>query len=385
MNNTDIQSTNFIPSRLIEARELKGMTRKALAEQLEISPTTLSNYEMGRTVPTGNIDELSSALDVPSGFFYLTGREERSYGAPFFRNAISARTKKSHTSLKRFTKIAYDQIDWIGRDIEFPEFNLPQSEKDIEDSSFDMDFIEKMAKETRTALGVGDGPVLNLCALLENHGVLVIRNHSLDGHKYDGFNQIINNRPLVILSSKNKTHTYFRERYSLAHELAHIVLHSHLQEEEALNPKKLKLIEKQANDFAGAFLLPKVSIIRDVGKLTLQNLIPVKSRWRVSIAAIIMRLYSLGLIDDDRKTSLMKQLSFQGWRTREPLDAEYKPEQPTYLAKAWDMITTHGLRSVDEIETDLRHSLGWFASTLSISLKELRGDIIIQFSNHIAK
>lgn len=381
----DSTINQFIPSRLIEARELKGLTRKALAELLEISPTTLSNYEMGRTVPTGNIEELSTALDVPSGFFYLRGREERVYGAPFFRNALSARTKKSHTSLKQFTNIAYDHIAWIGRDIEFPVFNLPQSEKDIEDLSFNSTFIEKMASDTRKALGVGDGPILNLIALLENNGIVVIRNHSLDGHKYDGFNQIINNRPLIILSSKNKTHTYFRERYSLAHELGHIVLHSHLQEEEALNATKLKLIEKQANAFAGAFLLPRTGFIRDVGRITLQNLIPVKSRWRVSIAAMVMRMHTLDIIDDDRKTSLMKQISFQGWRTKEPLDTEYKPEQPTYLAKAWEMITTHGYRNIDEIETDLRHSLTWFASTLSISLDDLRGEIIIQFSKHVNK
>lgn len=60
----------FIPSRLTEARQARGLNMSQLAEKVDISRQAVSKYEQGLIVPTDRIlRAISSSLDFPIDFF----------------------------------------------------------------------------------------------------------------------------------------------------------------------------------------------------------------------------------------------------------------------------------------------------------------------------
>ncbi|MCI1141705.1 hypothetical protein MOP88_04125 [Sphingomonas sp. WKB10] len=54
----------------------------------------------------------------------------------------------------------------------------------------------------------------------------------------------------------------------------------------------------------------------------------------MSIAAMIMRCASLGIVDDEAKQRLFKHYSAKGWRKEEPLDRELEAEKPRLLGRS---------------------------------------------------
>jgi Zn-dependent peptidase ImmA (M78 family) len=79
--------------------------------------------------------------------------------------------------------------------------------------------------------------------------------------------------------------------------------------------------EKAANVFAGAFLVPGEHLVREAGKrrnaLGYQELIELKRMYRVSAAALLVRLNRIGVIDEST-LSYAFQTFARGWRTAEP-------------------------------------------------------------------
>jgi hypothetical protein len=115
-----------------------------------------------------------------------------------------------------------------------------------------------------------------------------------------------------------------RQRFTLAHELGHLVLHA--------RRRFVPDPEDEANRFAGAFLVPRDRAEEFVTTdVTLRDFAQLKATWGVSIQALIMRCSQLGLIDPARKTSLFKQLSARGWRKNEPVKVHL--EVPALFSK----------------------------------------------------
>ena len=82
-----------------------------------------------------------------------------------------------------------------------------------------------------------------------------------------------------------------RARFSLAHELGHLVMHE----------CPLGDVEREADRFAAELLMPA----REIGpefpsSISLKTLVPLKARWRISIRALVYRACNLGLISKQR-------------------------------------------------------------------------------------
>jgi Zn-dependent peptidase ImmA (M78 family) len=120
------------------------------------------------------------------------------------------------------------------------------------------------------------------------------------------------------------------------------------------DPKVLKLIEREADRFASAFLLPRKSFPAEVFTTRLDSFVSLKQRWKVSIQAMVYRCKQLGIFDEDQVTNLYKQISARRWRTREPLDDTLPLEQPRILRRAVEMVVSAGRKFADEIATDLQ-------------------------------
>lgn len=113
-----------------------------------------------------------------------------------------------------------------------------------------------------------------------------------------------------------------RQRFTVAHELGHLVLH-HASPQPA-NPAAATKMEREAHRFASAFLTPGDAVVEDLaslgGRVTLSNLASLKEKWGLSIKAFVVRFQQLGVIDDDQARSLYKQISARKWNKQEPVN-----------------------------------------------------------------
>ena len=100
----------------------------------------------------------------------------------------------------------------------------------------------------------------------------------------------------------------YEVRFTLAHELGHLVL-------DGLEGAKG---EKLAHRFAGAFLMPAEMLWREVGKhrdaLSIGEFVELKALYKVSIQAITYRLKDLQIIGEPLFKRLFHEFERRGWR-----------------------------------------------------------------------
>jgi Zn-dependent peptidase ImmA (M78 family) len=129
-------------------------------------------------------------------------------------------------------------------------------------------------------------------------------------------------------------------------------MHRHIDSADIEDRESLKEVERQADRFAGAFLLPKHSFPNEVFTPRLDAFVDLKRRWRVSIQAMIYRCSDLGIFDEGQILNMRKQVSFRKWRTQEPLDdpSIIALENPRLLSKAFELVAQSGRMGVDELK-----------------------------------
>jgi hypothetical protein len=139
-----------------------------------------------------------------------------------------------------------------------------------------------------------------------------------------------------------------------AHELGHIVLHRRCPAPKSDKDPRHKLMETQAFRFATSFLLPSESFANDIFVCNLEELLAIKPKWRVSVAAMITRAAQLDLIAADQHARLRRTYSNRKWKRREPFDDEWIPEQPVFLRRSLELVLGAGVASADSIVNDVR-------------------------------
>jgi len=348
---------NIIPSRLREARIARGYTLKQLAEMVGVTRQSISQYELGRTIPSGEVlRKIIEKLKFPLSFFTKPIENENVQNP---KSAIFFRSLRSTTQKSR--NMSSCRIDWV-RDIflylsnfiDFPKVDIPDVSKFVPNDGLDKDIIEDIAIYVRKYWGLGLGPISNLTLLLEKKGFIISR-LELGEKKIDAFSQWRNDRPFIFLGSDKDSAV--RSRFDIAHELAHILFHTDLEQEDLRTPKMLNKIEEEANLFAGAFLLPKDSFSQEVLSTSLSHFISLKKRWKVSIAAMIKRCETLDIFTENQILYLNKQLSINRMRKREPLDDVLVPEQPSVLRQAVKLLLDNNIKTSYEILEDLPYGV----------------------------
>lgn len=308
-----------IPMRLHQARIFRGLSLAELAEKLEISRQAIGRMEQGTLKVSANtLVKLSDILDFPIHFFSkelkLNSTES---GAVFFRTRSISQKKRDAYKMK--IKLYADEV--VGAlqcYFDLPALNFPQYDKEHPYEGYAVEDMEDVAMSVRNAWDIGSAPIENLMSVMQRNGIIIFK---MDLGTTDGFSQWSNGVPIVVVNEKSN---YFRTRFSLAHELGHLLLHSDVPDEDSAKRE----IEAEANAFAGSFLMPDCSFQKDVRATTLNDLFPLKKRWGVSIAAIVYRLHKLGYVTEERYKGLNVQLSSRGWKKSEPFDDIYEDEEP---------------------------------------------------------
>jgi len=175
-----------------------------------------------------------------------------------------------------------------------------------------------------------------MISVMESSGCVVVK-EELGGLKMDGVSTWSSEeeRPYVFLADDKASAV--RSRFDAAHEFGHLILHQNVTPEK-LNKAEYAEMERQAHRFASAVLMPEDSFLRDIRYFDLDSFIALKAKWRVSIAAMIMRCAQLDVISEDHKKRLYMSISQRGWRKGEPLDDTMAGEAPTALSEAITLV-----------------------------------------------
>ena len=341
----------IVPSKLRDARVACRLTQTELAASANVSRQAISSFEAGEKNPDpATVVRIADILGQPVTYFSTEeGPAFGEFSTRFFR-AFGADTKRRNAMCDVLGKWFVQTARYLFDLVSFPAVNLPNVSP-CEGDRYTNEEIEDAAMQCRRLWGLGVGPISNVIGLIENNGVAVCR-YEIPGEKIEAFSFWNGPRPFVFLSSDKQSAV--RARFDAAHELGHLVLHRWIGSEEIEDPKTLKLIEAEANRFAGALLLPRQSFPNEVYTPRLDAFVELKRRWKVAIQAMVYRCKDLAIFDETQVVNLYKQISFRKWRTKEPLDDQIAFEQPKLLGKAVSLIVDSGRKMKDEIIADLR-------------------------------
>jgi len=325
-----MKQRKFYGNRLRDARLFRGYTLTELADKTEISKQSLSLYENDKNIPSHeNIINIAAYLDFPIEYFWCNDYYEVKAETTYFRSQAST-NKKDRIAQKiklehviKIYRILLDYVKFI--DINLPEVNFKGSNNPMNYDSVEVfTEIELIASKVREYWELNQEPIINLQYLLEKNGVIVT-GFTLNESKIDAFSQRIQlsdgyNVYIIALGLGSKPKE--RLNFDMAHELGHILLHPWEDDLETLSRLEFKGLEKQANMFASAFLLPKDTFTNDISKYPtdLRYYQYLKNKWNVSIQAMIYRTQQLNIITPNQYSYLMRQISKKGWRKKEPGD-----------------------------------------------------------------
>lgn len=333
-----------IPERIREAREARGLSGEALADAIGVSRQAVAQFETGQASPAGEtMARIIGVTGQPISFFTTLPPRAGEPRSPFFRS-LKRMEQHHRRRIVRRMQWAGDIGALLERFIDLPVVDFPVFEFDV--ATGDDEDVEVAAERLRDHWGLGRGPIRDLGAVLESHGILLVRER-VNCADMDAVSCWIGGRAIVLLSDEVVSGP--RDLFNLAHELGHLLLHPDVE----VSGANLDAIEKQANRFAGAFLLPRETFSREVLGSSLAYFTSLKSRWGVAIAAMAYRSRVLGLLSDNQFSYLFRQMNVKKIRKVEPLDDRFPVNRPAMLAEGLRMLVEHGVHTRPQIETSL--------------------------------
>lgn len=327
--------------RIRQARIIRSLSSKELAEALAWSPPRLTKAERATSVEltSAEAEALATHLRFNQTFFSAEPDPPLSERDLLFR-APKRMTKREKQYLVEFARLTQRFITELDERHGLPPVRLPQPDSDL----------TALASSARAALQMGPSePIRHLTHSMERAGVVVVvrpRGLSPDDddrvdesggnrlsevhHGYSTWVGSFRDRPFVVARASD---SWERTRWTMAHELGHLLLHRVSVPEQA---------EEEASRFASELLAPIAELSRAVSStVTLASLIPVKKAWGISLGALLPHLRNGGLISDRRFEALRTQLytrrntqTGRTWGLDEPGWNERAPERPRLLS-AW--------------------------------------------------
>ncbi|MDA9391779.1 hypothetical protein CO683_40175 [Bradyrhizobium ottawaense] len=333
----------FRGKRLREARLARGLYMNALGDMLGITGTAISRYEDDIDKPQyDRAVAIAKHLNFPLEFFLQPEWPELPQIVHW--RSRSAETKYARDMTEQRMVWMCELFSYLERDVNFPVLNLPDL-KLPDFRALTPALIEATAEAVRKHWKLRDLPIPDACLALENAGIPVV-NLEITSEKQDGFcfHSEALGRPFVGINTLRISAA--RARYDVAHELGHIALHRLVTPQQLRDPLLNKQIEQQAHRFAGAFLFPREAFRFEVTRPTLDYFCALKKRWGLSIAAMIYRAFDLGMIDEQEKSVLYRNLTRRGWRgpLQEPFDSpsEMPIERPRMIRRGMRVVVELG-------------------------------------------
>ncbi len=318
----------MIADRIRLARNKTGLSLRGLSEAMKrkVTAQAIGKYERGEDIPSsGVLLALSAALGV--SLSYLVDSQGIELRGVEFRT-------RSNTSARERAHVETEVLEWIERylqielilELDSTQWQCPVAKpRKLGDARE----AEQLAADVRNEWKLGLDPIPNMTELLEEKGLKVLT-VALPS-RVSGFTCLVNrpgDQPSLPVIVVNDQFSLERRRLTLGHELAHRLI-----EIDSLSEKEE---ERAATLFAGAFLMPREHLLREAGKhrnaLGYKEIIGLKRLYRVSGAALLMRLRQLDVISESTLTYAFQTIA-RGWRTQEPEELE-PPEMRSQRERA---------------------------------------------------
>jgi Zn-dependent peptidase ImmA (M78 family)/transcriptional regulator with XRE-family HTH domain len=343
----DATNTVFA-QRLTNARKMRGLSQRDLCERLEgrVSANAIAKYETGKMMPTSEVQAaLAIALGVDIDYFHHPVTVSIPANAWKFRRRSSLGTKQ----IAAIQQSAIDQMERINDIEQVCQLHQPFKLNLGNTSVATYLEAEVQARHLRKDLGLGNAPIFTPIERLESLGVCIVEVEA--DEKFDGTSAMVDNTPLLVL---NASYTPERKRFTLFHELAHLILIFPVGADE----------ERLCNAFASEMLIPTSVLLNRLGNyrksLTFEEMKGLQRDYGISIEALMYKAHQHGIIDDAYfkhfNVKLHKKTN-QPYRdqVRESL---WQPETSTYLQRlvlqafSNELITRAKAASLLSVEVD---------------------------------
>ena len=309
--------------QLTFAREYRGFTQTALAAKVKgLSQSNLSKYEKGFGGLSDNmLGLIMSTLDFPMKF--LDMNIVNKVDSKHYRKKATITVKTRNEIDRTISLIAYC-FDWLSEFVEIPDYSF---------GYYDMDngiSPEELAGHIRNKYRLGMSPISDICNFLERNGVFIYMWDS-PNDEFDGVSLITDAGNHLIIVNRNRSND--RVRFTLAHELGHILMH----ECPSFPVFSIRDKEKEANAFASELLLPSQAVRNALHNVRLGQFPELKRYWLVSMASLLEKAKNINAIASEKYKSMRMDFSRRHWNKKEPYEVPI--DSPTVFEQAYRLVS----------------------------------------------
>lgn len=300
---------------ILLAREARALSQAEMASQLGTSATNYSKMERGDiNVPPNKLQEIAEQTHFPLNFFYQQGTLlPESLGYRRRHNV----PQKLLTPINAQLNLLRLQVQQVQQWLQIPPMQLPIL------ATEGIAQPQALAAALKKSWGCTTAILPNLTKLLEANGIIVAAMPWATNRVDSRLILTQTNQPIIAI---NKSLLGDRQRFSLAYELGHLLMHSFKPIDADTD------IVHQANVFAAALLMPEEHIRPDFEQgITIPQLAQLKTKWKVSMIALLYRADDLGFLTPNQKRYLIQQFNQLNIRRREPIELDIPAEKPTLL------------------------------------------------------
>jgi Zn-dependent peptidase ImmA (M78 family)/transcriptional regulator with XRE-family HTH domain len=342
------------PEMVILAREFRELTQEGLARKVGFSQPKVARLENGLAdLSDLEAQSVASALSFPLDFF-LQDEVRVGFGSSSYfyrkRAAMSASDRKRIQSLVNIKRIH------LKRMLSAVDMQPSRSLRRLEMDDFD-GTPEGVARALRDYWRLPDGPIADLTAVAESAGIIVLE-CDFGTREMDGTSLWLGELPPLVFMRRDLPGD--RWRFTLAHEIAHLLMHDMPSE----------TMEEEADRFAAELLMPEKDIRPQLARyssLSIADLGTLKPYWKVAMSALLRRSRDLGYTSENQARYLYQRMSSLGYRRAEPVAIDR--EAPRVVSKLFACFTEQMGHTAESLAKLLRVSTSELQALYNVSLR----------------
>jgi Zn-dependent peptidase ImmA (M78 family)/DNA-binding XRE family transcriptional regulator len=356
----------ILGQRLAEARKARGITQEVAAEHIGVSRPTFIAMEKGeRAAKSAEIIKLASLYGQPVHYFARTSEPVTDF-QPHFRAAMEkvkpAEADQLRTAIGEFKEFVENYLD-LERRMKAPlRVNYPPMVK-LNQRVNVTELAEDVANRERQRLGLGDQPIPNIRNLLESDVGMRIFFGRMP-RMFAGMYIFVDGLGGCMFI--NSVHPPDKQRASIAHEYAHLILEADRYSagiDSLATPGRKPPNERFAESFGMSFVMPASSvrfrfneIVNATGNFQVADLVKLKHQYFVSLEAMARRLEGLSLLRTGT-WDLLKEKALPVREAEKRLESVSETKQEQAYPERYKLLAVHAYERGELGEKELANYL----------------------------
>lgn len=251
----------MLGSRLRAVREARGLSQRAVADALGVPRTAVTQIEAGnRSVSTLELTRLADCYRRPVSHFFEHAADDEGDGilialhrtVPGLEQSAGVREQVDRCVALCREGVVLEKLLGQGLRTGPPVYDV-RAPRTVGEA---VTQAEQLAEEERRRLNIGNAPLADVSELIGSQGVWA-SSLELPDHMSGLF---LRHPSIGLAILVNASHPRGRKRFSYAHEYAHALLDREGTVSVSSTGNSADLVEKRANAFAAAFLMPRSGV-----------------------------------------------------------------------------------------------------------------------------